>query len=73
MGQWTNKRRVYYPTPQALARGALALDEEETRYFIAPRTVDTDAWLTALEDAEFAVQFEREIAGFRVYALIPPA
>jgi 4-amino-4-deoxy-L-arabinose transferase-like glycosyltransferase len=73
MGQWTDKRRVYFPTPEALARGALALDEQGTRYLVAPRNIDHAAWLAALEAANFAVRLDREIAGFLVYEVIPPA
>jgi 4-amino-4-deoxy-L-arabinose transferase-like glycosyltransferase len=72
MGQWTDKRRVYFPTPEALARGAQALDEQETRYLVAPRNIDHAAWLAALEAANFAVRLDREIAGFLVYEVIPP-
>lgn len=73
MGQWTNKRRVYYPTPQALVTGALALDEIGERYFVAPENQPVQAWLTALENAGFTTELDYEIARFRVYRLSVPA
>lgn len=69
MGQWTNKRRVYYPTPEALAAGALALPELGTRYLIAPDDVVLTAWIAALETVGFEVQLETQIARFQIYAL----
>jgi hypothetical protein len=72
MGQWTNKRRVYFPTPYALAQGAAALDETGTRYLIAPVWEDVDAWLAGLRAAQFAVLLETRIAQFEVYAIVPP-
>lgn len=72
MGQWTNKRRVYFPTPHALAEGAAALDETGIRYLIAPVWEDVRAWITALRAAGFTVTLETRIAQFAVYALLPP-
>ncbi len=72
MGAWTDKRRVYYPTPQELAAGALALDEIGTRYFVVPSRVDYAPWLSALRSAGFAVQLDATVGAFRVYALVPP-
>jgi hypothetical protein len=72
MGEWTNKRRVYYPTPQELAEGALQLDETGVRYFVAPRSQNIAAWLDALAAAAFTISLDYESANFRVYALNPP-
>ncbi|MGB7338574.1 MAG: hypothetical protein WBC91_06765, partial [Phototrophicaceae bacterium] len=73
MGQWTDKRRVYYPTPQQFVDGALSLDEIGTRYLIAPTIVDLSDWLSALEDAEFIVALDYEMQNFIVYQVIPPS
>lgn len=72
MGQWTNKRRVFYPTPDLLVADALALDEAGTRYFVAPQSVNVTDWLNALELAGFAVELDYEMRNFNVYALTPP-
>ncbi len=72
MGAWSDKRRVYYPTPTALAQGALALDERGTRYIIAPRWHALDRWLHALEAVGFTVTLDYESAHFVSYALVPP-
>ena len=58
MGQWTNKRRVHYPNPQALVEDALALDEIGDRYFVAPNDEAYVQWLIALDDAGFGVVFD---------------
>jgi hypothetical protein len=72
LGQWTNKRRVYYPTPQALAAGAQALNEQGVRYLIAPHDQDLTAWFAALHAVGFTIQLEAHSTPFQVYALIPP-
>jgi hypothetical protein len=73
-GPWTNKRRVYYPTPAELAAGARTLDETDPRYFVAPvdDDIDLQPWLDALRSAGFDVTRDAEIAGFVVYQLLPP-
>lgn len=72
MGQWSNKRRVHYPTPQALATGALALPEQGTRYLVAPQREDYAPYLEALRVAGFAIALEQQIGSFLIFALIPP-
>ncbi|MGB1286615.1 MAG: hypothetical protein ACPG7F_08790, partial [Aggregatilineales bacterium] len=72
MGQWSDKRRVYYPDVDSLVAGALALFETETRYFIAPIDADYEGWLSGLNDAGFAVSLDRQFERFVVYTLIPP-
>ncbi len=72
MGQWTDKRRVFYPTPELLVDGALSLDEAGIRYFVAPSDIDVSEWLSALEMAQFSVDLDYESENFRVYRLIPP-
>lgn len=73
MGQWTNKRRVYYPTPNALVAGALELDEIGDRYLIAPMTQDVTSWILALEDVGFIVVLDYEDKRFKSYRLSVPA
>ncbi len=72
MGEWNDKRRVYYPTPEAFASDALALKEREPRYFVVPTRQNPDAWLNALADAGFGVERSYLQQGFAVYRLIPP-
>ncbi len=72
MGQWTNKRRVYYPTPDALVAGARSLDEVGARYLVAPVDVDVREWITALESAGFTITLDYQSARFVAYRLIPP-
>jgi 4-amino-4-deoxy-L-arabinose transferase-like glycosyltransferase len=72
MGEWTNKRRVYYPTPQGLVEGALQLEETGVRYFVAPRSQNIADWLDALTAVAFTISLDYESANFRVYALYPP-
>ncbi len=72
MGQWTNKRRVYYPTPNALVAGALELDEIGDRYLIAPITQDVRSWILALEDVGFTVILDYEDRRFKAYRLLVP-
>jgi hypothetical protein len=72
MGEWTNKRRVYYPTPQQLVEGALQLEETGVRYFVAPVDENITEWLNALAAADFAISLDYESANFRVFALVPP-
>ncbi len=73
LGQWTNKRRVHFPTPQALVQGALALSETGTRYLVAPTWENVEEWLAGLRAAHFEVFLETHIAQFAVYAITPPS
>lgn len=72
MGQWSNKRRVHYPTPEALAAGALVLPEQGTRYLVAPQREDYAPYLEALRTAGFTITLEQQIGDFLIFALIPP-
>jgi len=69
MGQWTNKRRVYFPTPQALAEGAVALDEIGDRYWVAPLDQPANKWLSALADVGFTSEVDYQTERFIVYRL----
>lgn len=72
MGVWTNKRRVFYPTPELLITDALALDEVGMRYFVVPATIDETDWLNALDKAGFTITLDYEMSNFRIWAIMPP-
>jgi hypothetical protein len=72
LGQWTDKRRVYYPTPRALAEDALRQSDPAPRYFIVPRWVSARPWLEALTDTGFAPVLDWRVEEFEVYRLQPP-
>jgi len=72
LGAWSDKRRVYYPTPGALAAGARALDEREPRFLPVPNAVNQEPWLTALADAGFHAEIAFETGGVSIYRLEPP-
>jgi hypothetical protein len=72
MGSWSDKRRVYYPTPDALAEGALAQPDRAPRYFPVPTDEPVDPWLEALRKARFRVSIVYETPQFRVYELRLP-
>lgn len=72
MGQWTNKRRVHYPTPSALVADALALDEIGDRYLVAPNDKPVDDWLQALADVGFGIEVDYQQDNFTVYRLSVP-
>jgi 4-amino-4-deoxy-L-arabinose transferase-like glycosyltransferase len=72
LGMWTDKRRVYYPTPDALAEDALLQPDPAPRYFIVPRWAAPDEWLAALNRVGFDPQFAWRVEAFTVYRLLPP-
>lgn len=72
LGPWTNKRRVHYPSPEALVADAVILPETGKRYFVAPLEKDIRPWLNALSDVDFEVVLEAQIGRFVVVALTPP-
>ncbi len=69
MGEWTDKRRVYYPTPEALVSDALKLADPAPRYFVAPTREPVGAWLDALRGAGYSVERVYQQQGFAVYQL----
>jgi len=73
LGQWTDKRRVYYPTPEALVSDALKLHDPAPRYLIAPTDEPLDPWLEALKNGGFTTERVYLQQGFIVYRLTPPA
>jgi 4-amino-4-deoxy-L-arabinose transferase-like glycosyltransferase len=72
LGQWTNKRRVYFPSPDALAKGALALNERGTRYFIAPDDTPYQSYLASLRVIGFTVDTPQRMGRFLLFRLQPP-
>ncbi len=72
LGQWTDKRRVYYPTPEVLAADALLQPDPAPRYFIAPRWEAPRPWLEALAEAGFEPALDVRLGSFDVYRLLPP-
>ncbi len=72
LGQWTDKRRVYYPTPKALADDARRQPDPAPRYFVAPASEPVGRWLDALRAAGFAIALDEQSAHFVIYRLTPP-
>ncbi len=72
MGTWSDKRRVYYPTPQALAADALLQPDRAPRYFVLPQWVDSQVWLDTLREAGFMLTKTYHQAPFTAYELLPP-
>lgn len=72
LGAWSDKRRVYYPTPSALAAGARCQPDPAVRYFAVPAWVDPRPWLEALAGAGFGIRLDYDDGRFRAYALTPP-
>jgi 4-amino-4-deoxy-L-arabinose transferase-like glycosyltransferase len=72
LGAWTDKRRVYYPAPGALAADARRNPDLAPRYLVAPAGVAVEPWLQALAEADFAINPEDNNTGFIIYRLIPP-
>jgi 4-amino-4-deoxy-L-arabinose transferase-like glycosyltransferase len=72
LGQWHNKRLVYYPSPDALARDALRLCEIGPRYLPAPAEQAAAPWLERLDAAGFQIEPIGVNAHFVAYRLLPP-
>ncbi len=73
LGVWSDKRRVYYPTPETLAAGAAALPEKGARYFPMPLEINEVAWLNALREVGFDISLVYANTRFRVFRLLPPS
>lgn len=73
LGAWTDKRRVFYPTPDTLAVGAAAQPDPAPRYFVAPTDMDAAPYLSALEGVAFGGELAFEQGNFQVYILIREA
>jgi hypothetical protein len=72
IGAWSDKRRVYYPSPQVLVADALLQPDPAPRYLVIPDWVDGALWLTNLESAGFGVSIDYQQSQFSVYQLLPP-
>jgi 4-amino-4-deoxy-L-arabinose transferase-like glycosyltransferase len=72
LSPWSDKRRVYYPTPRALADGASALNEAAPRYLIAPADRPVDLWLDALRARGWRVTLAADFPDVRVFRINPP-
>lgn len=71
MGAWTDKRRVYYPSPSALVADARENPDRAPRYLLAPDTPahDVAEWLAALRADGWRVSLAYADGGLRVYRL----
>lgn len=72
LGQWHDKRVVYYPDPQTLVRDALRLCEIGPRYFPVPTNQSPRRWLEALQQAHFQVEIAFDNGQYVIYRLTPP-
>lgn len=66
---WSDKRLVYYPTPQTLAQGAAQNAEIAPRYLIAPSAQPLDVWLFALAEQNFFAEVVYQREGILIYRL----
>lgn len=71
LGPWSDKRRVHYPTADALAAGAMALDELGDRYLVAPGDRPHEHWARTLAAAGFALAVDYEQDRFILYRVSP--
>ncbi|MBL8164539.1 MAG: glycosyltransferase family 39 protein [Anaerolineae bacterium] len=71
MGTWSDKRRVYYPTPHALAADAPLNPDCAPRYIAAPADVTLTPWLNALRRVGFTISLDYAHGRFVSYRLIP--
>ena len=75
LGEWTDKRRTYYPTAEILAEDAVLNPDPAPRYFVVPVAIETTevgGWLQALRQAGFGVSLDFTTEDYRVYEVIPP-
>ncbi|MCY4146606.1 MAG: hypothetical protein OXE95_09655 [Chloroflexi bacterium] len=72
LGAWHDKRRVHYPTAQALAAGVAALDERGFRYFVAPVDAPAESWLAGLRALGFAVELDFQSENYLAWRLSRP-
>jgi 4-amino-4-deoxy-L-arabinose transferase-like glycosyltransferase len=69
LGPWSDKRRVYFPDPQAMAAHAAQLDERQPRFFPIPNRADAAPWLDSLAQAGFSAEAAFEAGSITVYRL----
>lgn len=72
LGQWSDKRRVYYPSTGALVADATRQPDPAPRYFIAPVARSHAPWLEALASASFSVTEVYHDGHYVIYELHPP-
>lgn len=71
LGEWTDKRRAYYPTPFAMLNDpTLLVADVAPRYFPAPLDVGFGAWQQALHTLGYQVCEGYRQDGFVVYVLL---
>lgn len=73
LGQWTDKRRVFYPTPHLLVVDAVHQPDPALRYLVMPRRHLARPWLEALCAADFELTEPEQVGQFIVYPLVPPS
>jgi hypothetical protein len=71
LGQWTDKRKVYFPTINLLVEGALAQPDPAPRYFVTPRNRLYQPWLDALRAAGFQISLVYNESPYLVFRLNP--
>lgn len=69
---WSDKRRVYHPTPGALLADALAQPDRALRLFIAPADRALSVWLDPLRDSGFTVTPAFRSSRYVAYSVVPP-
>lgn len=71
LGAWTDKRRTYYPTPEAIAADAPRNPDPAPRYFVAPYDAPVQPWLSAMHGAGFHVLPDCATDDYVIYTFIP--
>lgn len=69
---WSDKRRVYYPTPHDLLVDAVAQPDRAPRLFVAPAGRPLALWLDPLRARGFMVTLVFESPQYTAYSLVPP-
>ncbi len=70
LGAWTDKRRAYYPSPDAMiADPAVRMPDAAPRYLPAPADADVLPWVHALREAGFDVRRGYDDGRFVVWVL----
>lgn len=71
LGPWSDKRVVFYPTPELFADDAPCNPDDAPRLFIAPSWASTGPWLGAAESAGFAVRIAYRSGDYAAWWLTP--